>query len=206
MSTQTKKNKTWPSKLVNGFGALGYFFVALQWLLAFALYFTWISTYIIDPMQPARTHSPAPAQPIVPAEPEPLSIGTIVFLVVVVAVFIGITIYAMARIPKMVSSTGRKAARTLVSKTAPIALKVTHAPKTKKNILRMGSHLLIVVKVLAVAVPVVLAAATHFIGEQLLTLQIAVTISLILAAPATFFFAAQYIWAWAFRIPLEKIN
>ncbi|UTX51043.1 hypothetical protein KI440_02440 [Candidatus Saccharibacteria bacterium TM7i] len=194
-------------RFVSGFGATGYFFAVIQWLMAFALYFVWIYTYFLVPMQPTATpNTPAPTPaPAVPSFEAPSPFVTVLLALFALAM-IGVTIYALIVFPRLVSRAGSKAATVVAKQAAPLVLKAQHLPETKKNTLKISGRIIIVLKVLMVAVPLGLAWASQFIGEQVLSLDMALLAAAVLAVPTAFFFVAQYVCAWAMKVPLEKVR
>ncbi len=192
---------------VNRLGSTGYFFGALQWLFVFALYFTWIYTYFLVPMQPAKpvVDSPRPVEQGANPPADESSIILVIGIVALVVIMIGVTIYAAIKMPGMIARSGSKSVQAVVKQAAPLVLKVQHAPQTKKNYLKMSARLVVTAKVLLIAVPIGLASLTYLISEQILPVDIAVISSLILAFPAILFFALQYLFAKYAKISLDKI-
>lgn len=194
-------------KFTNFFGKTGYFFGALQWLIVFALYFTWIATYFIEPMQPsAPTKEPsAPVAP--PSSADEPSIILIIVAAVVVMGMVALTLYALWRIPGAVASAGHKVVEGTAKKAAPLVLKVQHKPENKKKVLRIQARFIVLLKVLMVLLPIGLAWLTQFLSLslQVLAPSLALAIVAFSAVPVVFFFGLQYALMWVYKIPLKKI-
>lgn len=200
-----KMKITWPERIANGFGSFGYFFLMIQWLALFAIYFTWIYTYFISPMQPVSKPEPSPAQPVeVVTLAVSFSPTSIILLALLTIVMVGIAVYAIIALPKMVSQAGSKAAKVIANQAAPLALKVKHKPETKKNRLKISSQILIFIKATALALPVPLAWLSSYIDLQTVSTSDAVLIMAVLAVPVIVFFAVQYIIICLSKTPLSR--
>ncbi len=204
-SKQSNTNVSWSERTANTFGSLGYSSVMVQWLTVFAVYFAWIYAYFIIPMQPEARPEPKPSQVTGPAlEATALSPVTMVLLGILALVMIGMTIYAFIAIPKMVSSAGSKAVKTIASQAAPLALKVQRKPATKKSRLKVSAEIVLLLKALAVGLPLPLAWASHFIDLQVMSAGDALLVAALLAIPSFIFFSVQYTILWSTKTSISK--
>ena len=201
----THKKPPLSTRIANGFGKTAYFFVVIQWLFTFLLYFGWISTYFLEPMQPKAQPQPQPVpQPAMSGNEAP-SLTTLIILAVIVIVMAALAVYAFIRLPKMVSGAGQKTVQAVAQQAAPLALKVAHAPVTEKNTRAMGAKLIAIFKALTLLLPIAFAALSRFIDQSIMSFDDALIVTLVLSVPGIILFSIQYLIARVYKTPLRTL-
>ena len=203
MKKDTKKNPRlfW----TNFLGKTGYCFLMLQWLCIVIVYFSFIYDVLIQPIMP-QPREVAP-QPTPPVSDEafawsPLSTALAVLLV---ALVVGVTIYALVQFPRMVSRAGERTVHAVARQAAPLAVRVAHEPVTKKNVLKMSPYLVFWLKAALVLLPILLGWLAQFSEYVSLDGVLVFFGCLLLSAPTILFFGFQYGAARLLRIPMEKL-
>lgn len=204
------KQRREPSKklrAINTLGSTGYFFVVTQWLFAFILYFGWINVYFLQAMMPNAPEQPAvpDVAPVQPAGDEALPLIAIIGIALFVAIMLGVTIYALIKIPKMIAGAGNKVATVVAQQATPLIIKARQLPQTQKTQLKVRGIMLVYSKVVMVLLPIVFAWSSQFITEQLLPVDTALLVSFIIAIPAVLFFGLQYLFGMIAKIKLKDL-
>lgn len=195
-------------RAVNGLGMAGYFFVAIQWLFAFALYFNWLQRYILEPMQPT---APAPRPDATPAPSvdmpmvDPFSFPFILLFGLLTLGMIALTVYAFVKMPRMVAKAGSETARVVAAQSAPLALKARKLPETKANTLKAGARIIVAVKLLLVSVPIGLGALSAALQDQVVPYPLALWVALALSLPSVLFFIVQYTSAQLAKVRMSDL-
>ncbi len=191
---------------VNWFGRAGYFFLAIEWLFVFALYFTWIYTYLIVPLQPT-------GQPVAPKQPPQtesmfageLPLWGVLLLGAFVFCMVALSVYALIKTPRMIADAGSATAKSVATQTVPLILKAQHKAPTKKNRLRIHARILVYIKLALVLLPLFLAVLTQYLVERVMPVDYAIWGASLLSFIPLFFFVVQYALATLFRVRHEQV-
>lgn len=122
-------------------------------------------------------------------------------LVVVTIVMVLVTLYALAKIPMSVAKTGGKFVHKTTDALAPIVIKTQHKQDTQRNRMKVAPKVLIFIKLLLIAIPVVLAVLSELFGSLPIDHSIAVVVSCGMGGVSVLFFTIQYLLAATLRVP-----
>lgn len=129
----------------------------------------------------------------------------IAFAVVVTVFMVGITIYALVKLPMNVAKTGGKIVQTATSTVAPIIIKAQHKKDTKKNRMKVVPKVLLAIKALLVLIPTIATMLSFLLAELPISHSVALIIGIGLACIGVSFFAFQYLFAAVFRIKATEL-
>lgn len=186
---------------VNFFGALGYLLCLFQWFWAFMLYFSVIQSMTIL-FAPDGSTQVEQAPLFTVTLPDPIKWG---ILAVITVTMIIITIYTLLKMPVSAVKTSHKAVHTTARTMAPIVIKVRRKKDTKKLRLALTPRLVIIIKLLIVAVPVVATTASVLLDVQSIDYSIAVIVGFGLASLSIAIFVIQYVLARVFRVKIHDL-
>lgn len=187
----------------NTVGAVGYLLIVLGWLWASILVLT--NTGILDNLESepqAASHS-VPRLPEFTL-PEPV---TVIFLVIIVTLMIVATIYAIFKTPVEAVRQSSRVARTTAIKITPQKSHKTNKPIPAKERKLITARLTFYIKLALTLIPLlVVGGLTIFTHSELsLDPHLAVMISGVISILAILLFAAQYLIAYIFKLPLERL-
>lgn len=187
--------------VANFFGALGYFFSFLQWFWVVMLYFSVLqaATLFVSPNADKPVEPPALPNIAIPTSVEWIILG------ITVVVMVGVTIYALIKIPMSIVKTSNKVVHKTAQSMAPVVIKAQHKKETKKLRDMLSTRLVIILKLFVVLVPIGLAAASAWLDKHSVDYSIALIVSFGLASLSTIFFALQYAMAGALRVKLRDL-
>ena len=197
---QPKRNTK--RSVTNAFGALGYFFGFLQVFWAVMLYFSVIQSTTLfiapDADQPVEHASSFALRTPGPVE--------LIIMGIVVIIMIGVTIYALVKIPMSIAKAGNKLIHKTTDTVVPIVVRTQHQQDTKKTRARITWKIVLAIKLLLVIVPLAFTAASGLLEKQSIDYAIAMTLGVWLASFSITFFAVQYLLAWLLRIKLAAVR
>lgn len=187
---------------VNFFGAFGYLYCMLQWFWAVMLYFSVIqsTTNFISP--DASTRHIEQASSVNLAVPDPLKwivLGAVVILMV------GITAYALVKMPMMIVKSSHKAVRTTAKTVAPAIIKLQHKPETEKAKRKVALWLMPVIKAALVITPLAFTICSGLLDKQYVDYTIATGVGYALAAMSLVSFALQYLLSKLLRVAASAL-
>jgi len=199
-----KKSKTnFKKGFANFFGAIGYFFVALQWAWSAMLYSGLLVSFA-QYIKPNVTQQSAPVIHVVATGQTTSSFLTIFVAIVVIIVFI-LTIYVFVKMPSTTANVTKKIVHQTAEYTTPLVLSVQHQTDTKVNHSKIKQKLIIVMKVAMVIIPLILAACSVYLETQKIDYYVAVFASLWLASFSVVLFGIQYLIARFFSLRLRDL-
>jgi hypothetical protein len=197
-----RSNRNLKRGTANFFGAFGYLFSCLQWFWAIMLFFSIFQSVGIflgaDSVPSFSEPSPQVASP-----PSALQL---IILAVIVAIMIGITVYALVKIPMGIVKTGNKVVRQTAKTMTPVVAKVQHKPVTKKSRRKITVRLVIAVKLLLIAIPLAATALSGLLDKQSIDYAIAMILGGGLAGFALLSFGLQYALAGILRVKLSELR
>lgn len=195
VSPQSKIN------FVNFFGALGYIFCALLWLLAVVAY----SQVLMSALRSVTPQSqPLPLPPVQPDDPTINPFAFIIMSAVTVAV-IALSIYILIRTPIVIARGGKKVVASTAQASAPIAMKVAHVkdtpPARQKFVFRISA----VIKIVLVIMPLLGVFGSWFLLEHVIEYSVAIYAGVALAVVSIVWFTIQYALARAFGLTNKQL-
>lgn len=173
--------------IVSFLGALGYISVCLQWLFVALLYFQ--TLYAAFPMPQPVPESAPPTPSLTVEAPSPL---VLVFGAVVTVIMIGISLYAIIKVPQAIAKTGRRVVEASAEKTAPLLLKASHRPNTKRNRRHLTPRLVVLLKLFSIIIPFVLTWVAQYLITLPLEADLVMVVAYWLAAWSIGYFMLQY--------------
>jgi hypothetical protein len=188
-------------KVVNIFGALGYFLCLLQWFWAAILYLSIIQT-VATITTPDATH-----QITQYPTPEITLSGPVLWTIVgiITILMVAITIYAFVKVPFGAVKASSKAVHRTAEAMAPAAIKAQHKKDTKTLRMKITPQLVLIFKIILIAIPVGLTFTSLFLKEQQVSYAIAISIGVGLALLTTFSFSIQYALLRLFRLRANEL-
>lgn len=200
-SAMKSSDRSWKRRVSNTFGALGYLLCFLQWFWSIMLYFSTIQS--VAAFFSSSSTRPAEQVPnLTVTLPRPLEI---VIFVIVTVVLIGFTVYALIRTPINVIKKSSRAVRKTSESVAPIVVRSQHIKDTKQNHNILTSRLMLLIKLLLIALPLLLAILSKLFEVLPISYIVALIISVGLAGLSTLSFGLQYLVAILFRISLSQL-
>ncbi len=184
---------------VNSFGALAYITLVIQWVLSLLVYAPLLEALI---PQSEPTPTPVVASPVVSEEPSMFIFFVAAFITIAVLV---LTLVVLARIPLTIARTGKKTVATGSSALTDAYLKVTHKKPTKRLRLTIQPRAAIILKLLALLLPIGFAYGTTFVDDPGIDPTLAVFLAAFLADVVVVCFVAQYSLAYALKVPLKAL-
>ena len=183
----THKEPTRSRMVANIFGAFGYMSLIVQW--------AWTLLILAYPLLASGTISfLSPETPTVTPEPADFGIATPVVTIVAVATTILVmlmTIILVAKLPKTIGRQGARTTHAAAHKLAPLA--AGHKPLTKKRRRTLSYRIVLVLKVIAITLPVALLAFAAPIAA--LTLEMIWAVGLFCATCSVIYFGIQQVIA-----------
>ena len=186
--------------VANIFGGLGYISCVLQWLWSFILFLpAIIGSGAIEALLP-KTHTVQPTivEPV-PSTPSPF---ITIIAVIITIVVIGVTIFALVKLPLAVAKTGKKVTHEAAEFALPIIARHKALPEKKRRILT--ARLIRLIKLKLIVIPVI---ALFFVPQNDLPLPFdaILFVGAILAVGSLVWFGAQLILARLLHSPADRL-
>ena len=199
MKQRTERNAK--KNTANFFGSFGYLLCSLQWFWVVMLYFSVIQSMalLVSPHAGKQVEQP-PGFTF--ALPGPLEA---IILTIVAATMVGVTLYALIKIPMSIVKTGNKVVRTTAETVAPMVINVQHKKDTKKFHAKITSRLILAIKLLLIIIPLAFTMASGLLEKQSIDYSIAMIIGCGLACFSTVFFAVQYASARLLHVKISDL-
>jgi hypothetical protein len=118
---------------------------------------------------------------------------------------IGVAIYAIIKMPSVVVSTSKKIVHKTAEAAAPMVIKAQHKKDTKKFHIKITSRLILAIKTIIIAVPIIMIIPYQFFEKQDIDLQVVIVVSFSLACSSAVSFLFQYSLAKLFRLKLQEL-
>ena len=195
MQKITKSN--FKKGLVNFIGGTGYLFCVALWLWVVLLYFSFVEKFVnyIAPTQEAVVE-----QPVVQTVNTQPSNLLYVFGIITIIIVILLTIYLIYKVPTTIAKTSKNAVKATAATIAPIVMKAQHKPQTQKSNLKLTSTLVLIIKALIIAIPIIFTYFYQFVNNQPIDYKIAVVVSTFFACVVILMFFIQYSLALLLKI------
>ena len=197
-----RSNRNLKRGTANFFGAFGYLFSCLQWFWAIMLFFSIFQSVSIFL---GADDTPSFSEPVAQVAQPPSALQLII-LAVIVALMVGITIYALVKIPMGIVKTGNRVVHQTAKTMTPVVAKVQHRPVTKKARRKITVRLIVAIKLLLVALPLAATALSGLLDKQSIDYAIAMILGGGLAGFAVLSFGLQYALAGIFRVKLSELR
>lgn len=198
-----RSNRNLKRGTANFFGAFGYLFSCLQWFWAIMLFFSIFKSVGIflgaDTAPRFEEHAAAQVA-------SPPSMLQLAILGVIVVIMVGITVYALVKIPMGIVKTGNKVVHQTARTMTPVIAKARHKPVTKKARRKITVRLIVVGKLLIVAIPLAATALSGLLDKQSIDYAIAMILGGSLAGFAALSFGLQYALAGVLRVKLSELR
>ena len=195
MQKITKSN--FKKGLVNFIGGTGYLFCVALWLWVVLLYFSFVEKFV---------NYIAPSQEVVVEQPVVQTVNTqpsdllYVFGIITIIIVILLTIYLIYKVPTTIAKTSKNAVKATAATIAPIVMKAQHKPQTQKSNLKLTSTLVLIIKALIIAIPIIFTYFYQFVNNQPIDYKIAVVVSTFFACVVILMFFIQYSLALLLKI------
>ena len=184
--------------LVNFIGGTGYLFCVALWLWVVLLYFSFVEKFVnyIAPTQEVVVEQ----QPVVQTVNTQPSNLLYVFGIITIIIVILLTIYLIYKVPTTIAKTSKNAVKATAATIAPIVMKAQHKPQTQKSNLKLTSTLVLIIKALIIAIPIIFTYFYQFVNNQPIDYKIAVVVSTFFACVVILMFFIQYSLALLLKI------
>lgn len=186
---QTKINLK--KNVANLLGAFGYLFCSLLWLWAILLYFSLIKAFALF-ISPSVENNVAKSSAVVDSGPNTLPIIVVAVITIIMAV---LTIYIFIKIPSIIAKTSKKIVHKTAENITPTVLRIQNRKDTKKNHIKLTSHLILIIKIVLIITPIILSFLSRFMEKQIFDFYIVMYVSVWLAGISMIFFVIQYFLA-----------
>lgn len=184
--------------LVNFFGTLFYLSCLLQWAWAVLPYMPGIVRFV-EILQPKAD---APAEPVQAVAYTPPSTALIVTGIIMTALVIAATIYALIKLPTAVAKSGQKITQSASEKIVPV---VTHRAKlTPKKQRQLSARIVIYLKLATCLAPIILSACAYFLKTEL-GYGIIMIVTAVLGIGTLLLLAAQLLLAKWLKVKSEAV-
>lgn len=195
MQKLTKSN--FKQGLVNFIGGTGYLFCVALWLWVVLLYFSFVEKFVnyIAPSQ-----EPTIEQPVVQTVNTQPSNLIYVFGIITIIIVVLLTIYLIYKVPTTIAKTSKNAVKATATTIAPIVIKAQHKPQTQKRNLSLTSTIVLIIKALAILIPILFTYLYQFVNNQPIDYKIAIVVSTFFACATTLMFFIQYSLALILKI------
>jgi len=187
---------------VNFFGAFGYLFCLLQWFWAVMLYFSVVQSTTKFVAPEAGSGHIEQTSDFTLGLPDPLKWAVLIFVTVLM---IAITAYVLIKMPMGIVKNSNKAVHKTAESVAPMIMRAQHKKITPKSRLKITARLILALKLLLVATPVILAVASGLLEKQFIDYSIATVVAYGVAALSAGAFAMQYVLAKLLRVPTQGL-
>lgn len=198
MGIRTKTNLK--TNVANFFGAFGYFSCSLQWFWVILLYSSFITGLALYMSQGAENN--VVESPVVVGQGSALAM---IILVVTTIIIVALTVYILIKIPSTIVKTGKNIVHKTAEDVTPLILHIQHKKDNKRNHLKLTPRIILSMKIMLIAIPVILSFTSQFIDKQIIDFYIAMYASLWLACFSVIFFVFQYILASLFAIKRQDL-
>lgn len=186
--------------LVNALGAIGYVFVAIQWMWAFIIVVIPLASHPFF-MELFMPSSRPASEPLIGLGPMP-ELAQSVVMVFSVIMSLGIIIYVAIKAPAVVGRTGQRMTRKVATKALPV---ITHRKKiTKKRKKSLLERLTWSIKAGMVVMPALALAVPP--GDIIdLNHDASIVFGLALASVSAIYFGLQFIFAKLWAIDANRV-
>lgn len=197
MKLTTKKRIR--KNVTNLFGAFGYFFVALQWLMLVVVYFGFIKSL---PMP--STDNQIEPQTVIFIPEASVNVPGMMFAGIVTIAAMALSIYVFIKMPLSMIKTGKKAVHVVAEETTPVVLRVQHKKDTKKNRKLLTLRVVLIMKIILILIPVGLSYASKYLKEPSLDFLSTMHVGLYLAGLSVLAFGLQYLFAKLLSVKITE--
>lgn len=181
--------------------ALAYCAVLLQWFFASVLYISLASVngWLDELFEQSQ-------QPIIVSQPSAESttgIGIMdgVLIVLIVGIVLGVTVYALRRLPRSFVRTGDAIVHKSVELVAPLLLRRSHKRPTKKRKLQLTARLIVLMKILLVVMPLLVLIPVALSENAPLDVAIVWTVGIFLFCISSICFTIEAVLVKVFHMP-----
>ena len=198
MSIKTKT--VLKKRIVNFFGSLAYLTCLMSWFMVIMAYFSSIQTFtksIIPDKEPV-------SQPIIVVS-QGVNLPMLLFAIFITILMIALTVYVMVKLPSVVAKTSKKIIHDAAEQVAPIVIKAQHKEVTKSRKIKSMFHIIVVLKVILIAAPLILVYSSASVSDKIISIEIVTYVSLWLAGLSAILFATQYFLASLLSVKRQDI-
>lgn len=188
-------------KIANSLGAIGYFFISLQWLWALLLYSSLITglAKIMNTETATQTAQPSSGIDLT------ASVPMIIITAVITFVMVALTLYILIKIPSTLIKSSKKVVQTAAEGAVPLILQAQNKKVTKRSRLKLTPFLIVIMKYILIFFPVILAFTSQFIEKPTFDFFISMYIGVLLACFSLLFFVFQYLVAEVMSVKKQDI-
>lgn len=195
--------------LVNAFGALGYVGVLLGWMWTIVLYLNFLKSFFVS-IAPEIEDKIDQAPIVVPTDGSLVtsegSLIGVVFAVIITAAVIVLTLYVLIKAPSVAIKTTRKIVHDTAEYVAPVVLKTQHIAPTPPAVKTTTRHIMVVLKIIAIVVPILLGFVSRFLQQQVVDSTVALYGSVAIGLLACILFGLQYLLAKVLSVRRSDIR
>lgn len=185
-SPQRRSPSYWARRSANLFGALGYVMVAIEWVIAVALYAPLLQ--LIPRSEPLVPAAPVVVTPIDTAA----SVAGFIFVIVVTVAMAVLTLVVLVKMPATIARSSKKMVDKGSATMTTATLKLMHKKNTKKRRLVIQPRIVGFLKLLFLGIPLVIAYCVRFVPSPTLEPTLALFAVVVLANMAMVAFITQY--------------
>lgn len=189
-------------KLANCCGVVGYSFGTLTWVWSLLFYFNFfLSLKIFETNTPATpTPPPTPTSPFNPTL-------SLILVALITILILGLTIYALFKIPQMIGRSSQEAIKKATKLTIPLLASLHKKKLSKKQQFKLTLGVTVALKALLFLIPLSLIFASQLLKEQPeISLELRALIGFFLAFWGLLGFLVQYSLAYLFKVEPEHLN
>lgn len=197
---QQKFNKE--ERIANFCGIVGYFFGTLTWLWSALFYLNLLLTLDIFKSESSAPVAPTP-KPTTSLNPT----FNIIFAGLMIILMLGLTVYALLKIPKMVSQSSQQALKQISRLTIPLISRLHKKKLNKKQHFKLTLSVIVMLKAFLLIAPLGLIFASQLLKVQPeISLEIRALVGFFLAFWGLLGFLIQYSLAYFFKIKPDHLN
>lgn len=197
---QQKANRR--RKFVNAVGAFAYINVAIQWVMAVAIFIPLISESPLLNPEPAAPKTPVDPAAVGPSEP---TIFTFIGVTLVLLIALSLTAYALAKMPISLARTGRKVVQKSSMTLTTAVIKASGKRDSKKLRDAMTPKLVLLMKATILLLPIAIAFLSRYTPEPLMNEYLSLYLAVLLANWSFMLFVIQYGFAYTLGVKRTDI-
>lgn len=203
---QSKSKSNFKKNIANFFGALGYLFVSLQWLVIIMVYSGVMMEFLSGFAGPEREPVVTPVSTATSVVGAGVNMPMLIIGGIVVVVMVLVSIYVFVKIPSTIVKTGHKVTQKAAEHTTPLVLKLRHKKDTKKNRNFLTPLIIVIIKGVIIAVPVILSYTSQSLEDQALDYHVTMYLGLWLAGFSVVCFGLQYLMAKLLAVKIPELK
>ncbi len=184
-----KQKNNLKRKVTNLLGAIGYFFISIQWLWVLLLY----SSLITGLAKTINTETVTQTSQSTTNVDLAASVPMIIITAVITFTMVVFTLYVLIKIPSTLIKSSKKVVQVAAESAASLILQAQNKKVSKRSRLKLTPFLFIIMKFILIFIPVILAFTSQLTEKPIFNLFISMYIGVLLACFSVLFFVFQYL-------------